>query len=112
VRLNVASIDARLEEHAAAIELAQQVLKLPAIQLDKNYGSWIEATSDATRVYALAGRADLAIPLLEKLLAAPGAGSGVSYSELRLDPEFDPIRGDPAFQALVNAHPGSGDVRE
>jgi len=50
--------------------------------------------------------------LLEKLLADPGTGFTVGNAMLRLDADYEPIRNDPAFQALMKAHQGSGDVGE
>jgi hypothetical protein len=80
------------------------------VQPDKNFLGWIDAASNAATVYARAHRADLAVPLLEKMLASPGTGDAIPYAGLRVDPDFAPIRDDPAFQALITAHPGSGDV--
>jgi tetratricopeptide (TPR) repeat protein len=55
--------------------------------------------SDAA-AYAAARRADLAVPLLAKALAAPGIGADYAPVLLWLDPAWDPIRHDPRFQAL------------
>lgn len=54
--------------------------------------------------YGKAGRADLAVPLLERALAMPGIGNGYSPAMLWLDPAWDPIRGSPAFQALLGKY--------
>jgi len=94
------------------VELAQHALTLPATLPDKNYGGWIDVVGEATRVYSRAHRADLAVPLLEKMLSSPGTGGYIPYAGLRLDPDFAPIRIEPAFQALIKAHPGSGDIPE
>jgi serine/threonine-protein kinase len=109
-RLRLALVDAQLGENDAAVKLAQHALMFPAVQPDKNYLGWSDAAGTAVTVYARARRADLAVPLLEKLLASPGTGDIVPYAGLRVDPDFAPIRDDPAFQALIKAHPGSGDV--
>lgn len=55
----------------------------------------------AAEVYARAGLADLAMPLIGQLLSSPGAGAQLSVARLRLDPAWDPIRNDPRFQSLL-----------
>jgi tetratricopeptide (TPR) repeat protein len=112
VRLRVAYVDALLGDGTVALELANEALTLPATLPDKNYLGWVDVAGAASRVYAHLHRADLAVPLLEKMLASPGTGYHASYAALRIDPDFEPIRGDAAFQALIKAHPGSGDVHE
>jgi TolB-like protein/Tfp pilus assembly protein PilF len=55
-------------------------------------------------IYARVGENDLAFPLIERLLKAPGAVDSVDYSitknDLKLRWEWDPLRGDPRFQKL------------
>lgn len=50
--------------------------------------------------YVWAGESDKAIELIERLLATPAAGFGMS--ELRFWWEFDPVRNQPRFQALLS----------
>ena len=52
------------------------------------------------QVAAMAGDRDSGIPTIELLLKAP---SGVTPAELRLDPSWDPFRGDPRFEKLAAA---------
>jgi TolB-like protein/cytochrome c-type biogenesis protein CcmH/NrfG len=56
-------------------------------------------------IYARVGENDLAIPLIERLLKAPGAVDSVDYSitinDLKHRWEWDPIRKDPRFQKLI-----------
>ena len=52
------------------------------------------------RVSARCGRVDEAIEQLRHLLQIP-AGEVISTAWLRLDPDWDPIRGDARFQALL-----------
>jgi TolB-like protein/class 3 adenylate cyclase/Tfp pilus assembly protein PilF len=49
-------------------------------------------------IYAWTGHKDLAIQTLEQTLTIP---SEVSYGNLRLNPHWDPLRGDPRFEAIV-----------
>ena len=49
-------------------------------------------------IYALTGEKDLALKQLEIVSKLP---YGPSYGELRLDPEWDSLRGDPRFEKIV-----------
>ena len=55
-------------------------------------------------LYASAGRADLAVPLLDSALGKPGVGPPYSPVMLWIDPLWDPIRHDPRFQALLKKY--------
>jgi serine/threonine-protein kinase len=56
-------------------------------------------------IYARIGEKELAIPLIERLLRTPGAVDSADYSitinDLKYRWEWDPIRGDPRFQKLL-----------
>jgi TolB-like protein/Flp pilus assembly protein TadD len=54
---------------------------------------------DVARAYVALGDFDRAIPLLEHALRVPGVDV-LTTAYLRLDPSWDPIRGDPRFQKL------------
>ncbi|MCK9538546.1 tetratricopeptide repeat protein [Dokdonella sp.] len=58
----------------------------------------------AAALYAQAGRAELAVPLIDKLIEMPGAGLTCAPVLLWLDPAWDPIRADPGFQALLGKY--------
>jgi hypothetical protein len=49
-------------------------------------------------IYASTGEKDLAIEEIAATLQVP---SFLSYGELRLHPFWDPLRGDPRFEKLV-----------
>jgi TolB-like protein len=112
MRVRLALLEALLGNDAAALDLAKNALALPTAQPERNHLGWVDVATVAARVYARVRRADLAVPLLEKLLASPDTGFETGYALLRLDAEYEPIRNDPDFQALLKAHPGSGEVRE
>ena len=53
---------------------------------------------DLARIYAMTGRTDEAIAQLEYVMSIP---SEMSAWELRLDPTWDALRGDPGFEVLT-----------
>ena len=50
------------------------------------------------RIHMMCGDFDTALALLDRSLQTP---SGVTIQELRLDPVWDPLRGDPRFQQML-----------
>jgi hypothetical protein len=52
-------------------------------------------------IYAWAGDKDHAIERLTERAKLPVAG--LSYGDLRLNPFWDPLRGDPRFEAIVTS---------
>ena len=56
---------------------------------------------DAANTYAVLGRVDLLLPVLERIRALPGTDLQTSAANLRLDPIWDKVRSDPRFQAEI-----------
>jgi tetratricopeptide (TPR) repeat protein len=53
-------------------------------------------------IYAWTGETDLALQTLREVIHVPvGLSSNTRYGSLKLDPHWDPLRGDPRFEQLV-----------
>ena len=87
---------AGLGRHEEAILEGEEGLRLMPIEREAWRGTY--RLMQLTKIYAMTGRIDEAIAGLERLLAVP---SDLSKWSLRLDPSWDPLRGDPRFEALV-----------
>ncbi|MGH8216373.1 MAG: hypothetical protein ACREPZ_11870 [Rhodanobacteraceae bacterium] len=87
----------------AAMATAQDALAR-VLRADDHVNGPIAAMHIAA-VYAQAERADLALPMLEREIAAPDGGLRMSPALLRIDPAWKPIRNDPRFQALLKRYP-------
>ncbi|MGH7513865.1 MAG: protein kinase domain-containing protein [Gemmatimonadales bacterium] len=87
---------AYLGDKVAAIREGQRGLALSPISRDAFVGPYIQL--QLARIYILAGEPDHALDLLEPLLKMPYY---VSPGWLRIDPNFDPLRGNPRFERLV-----------
>jgi TolB-like protein/Flp pilus assembly protein TadD len=58
-------------------------------------------TASLAQIYTLTGEFDEAFRLLDHLLTVP---SDLTIPVLKLSPEWDPLRKDPRFQALIDKH--------
>ena len=67
-----------------------------ALNVDEYFEPYVK--QQLARIYLLAGRQDKAIDLLETLIRVPHT---LSAGWLRIDPTWDPLRGNPRFKKLV-----------
>jgi len=92
----VAIVDAALGRKEEALREARRAVELRPISRDALNGANIAA--NLALVYSWLGERDSAIEQLSLLVK--GAGKP-SYGELKLDPIWDSLRGDPRFEKLV-----------
>jgi len=91
-------IDAALGRKEEALREGHRALELTPIAKDSLNGT------DVLYYYAVTcaqlGERDVAIEQLETLAKIP-AGFALSYGDIRLNPNWDPLRGDPRFEKIV-----------
>jgi serine/threonine-protein kinase len=99
--LDLGLIDAALGRKEEALSEGRRAMELVHPAQDPMFGQY---TSESLRIRsfamicAWAGESELALEQLEAVTKIPG---GPSYGELRLDPMWDPLRGDPRFEKIV-----------
>ncbi|MFL6583819.1 MAG: winged helix-turn-helix domain-containing protein [Chthoniobacterales bacterium] len=89
-------IDAALGRHDEAIHEAQRACELLPVSKDAMYGPVM--VTNLALVYAAVSEKDRAFEQLTTSAQLPG---GVHYGELKLDPAWDALRGDPRFDQIV-----------
>ena len=95
----LAMIDAGLGRKELALEEGRRAIALTPMETDATNGSFVLQYFAITAAWA--GEKDLALEQLETGLRAPAASQMVSYGALKLLPFWDPLRGDPRFEAIV-----------
>ena len=101
LRVQFAKLLAWLGEKDAAVAEAQRAIDLQPESKDAFEGPQI--AEQVAQVYTILGDNARAIELLDELLSRP---SEVTSQSLKLDPAWDPLRNDPAFQALFAKYAG------
>ncbi|MBA3831548.1 MAG: tetratricopeptide repeat protein [Chthoniobacterales bacterium] len=99
-------IDAGLGRNEEAFREARQAVELLPVTKDALNGA--EILYFYAVICAWTGERDLAIEQLEILAKIP---AGISYGEIRLDPFWDELRGDPRFEQIVASLAPKSDSR-
>jgi serine/threonine-protein kinase len=89
-------IDAALGRKDEAIREGRRAIEILPITKDSIDGA--ELVKYMGVIYAWCGEKDLAIEQIEATLKIP---STLSYGNLKLHPNWDPLRGDPRFEKIV-----------
>jgi hypothetical protein len=87
---------AGLGEKDAAIAEGRRAVELTPESADAYDGPYF--TASLAQIYAWVGEKDQAFRLLDHLLTIP---NGLTVPRLKLDPAWDPLRGDPRFDKIV-----------
>lgn len=88
--------DAFLGRKVEAIAQGKRAVEILPVSRDALSGA--ELVENLATIYAWAGERQLAYEQLQFLSATP---SGLTYGTLRLNPFWDPLRGDPLFDQIV-----------
>jgi TolB-like protein/Tfp pilus assembly protein PilF/class 3 adenylate cyclase len=97
----LAMIDAALERKEQALEEGRRAIALTPLEKDALSGSGVLQYFAITAAWA--GEKELALQQLETGLRAPVASLMLSYGALKLSPFWDPLRGDPRFEKIVES---------
>jgi hypothetical protein len=92
----LALIDAELGQKDKAIQEGRAACEMGPVEKDAMVGAVL--IINLATIYALTGEKALALQQLETVSKLP---NGPSYGGMRLDPEWDSLRGDPRFEKIV-----------
>jgi len=94
-------IDAALARKDLALDEGRRAIALTPLEKDVVNGCYV--LQYFAIIAAWAGEKELALQQLETGLRAPVASGAASYGMLKLFPFWDPLRGDPRFEKIVNS---------
>jgi TolB-like protein/Tfp pilus assembly protein PilF len=94
-------IDAALGRKDLALDEGRRAIALTPLEKDVLNSSSVLQYFAITAAWA--GEKELALQQLEAGLRAPGASPMLSYGALKLLPFWDPLRGDPRFEKIVES---------
>ncbi|PYS41190.1 MAG: hypothetical protein DMF71_11755 [Acidobacteria bacterium] len=97
----LAMIDAALGRKEQTLEEGRRAIALMPLEKDVTNGSNVIQYFAITAAWA--GEKELALQQLETGLRAPTAAQVLSYGALKLLPFWDPLRGDPRFEKIVQS---------
>jgi hypothetical protein len=97
----LAMIDAGLGRKDLALEEGRRAIALMPLEKDVGTGSRVIQYFAITAAWS--GQKELALQQLETGLRAPVASQALSYGALKLMPFWDPLRGDPRFEKIVQS---------
>jgi TolB-like protein/Tfp pilus assembly protein PilF len=97
----LAMIDAALGRKDLALEEGRRAIALSPLEKDVYSGSFVLQYFAITAAWA--GDKELGVQQLETGLRAPAASVALSYGALKLLPWWDPLRGDPRFEKIVES---------
>jgi TolB-like protein/predicted Ser/Thr protein kinase/Flp pilus assembly protein TadD len=92
-------IDAGLGRKEDALRAGRRAVELTPVAKSSFEGA--ECVANLALIYAWTGDGDLAVEQLVIAAKLPGGPLGSHYGDLRLNPMWDPLRGDPRFEKIV-----------
>jgi serine/threonine-protein kinase len=100
VAVTLGFTEAALGNKEAALREGERAVSLLPASQDPVYGPIVE--ENLAGIEALVGERDRAMARIQRLLTTPYGAYPLTLTALRLDPVWDPLRGDPRFKAIVD----------